>query len=81
MKKRTSTGLVGRISRHMAVLCGGVAGDVIKTTLGASMQSIRSLNKKKRGSWEVGSMKLNMMKMVVLKRKSLGKRQITSDAM
>jgi hypothetical protein len=82
MKKRTSTGLVGRISQPMVALCGGVVDDVTKTILVASMQSIRLLNKKKMVSWAEAPMKaLNMMKMAMLRRKSISKRRKTLDAM
>jgi hypothetical protein len=44
MKKRTSTGHVGHITQLMVGLCGGVVDEKTKMTLGASMQSTRSLN-------------------------------------
>jgi hypothetical protein len=85
MKKKTSTGRAGPISLHTEALCGGAVGGETRTTLGASMQSIRSLSWRRRLSWAEGLrwlMKLlNMMKMGMLRRKSRGKRLKTLDAM
>jgi hypothetical protein len=78
MKKKTSTGRAGLISLHMVELCGGAVGGETRTTLGASMQSTRSLSWRRRLSWAEGLrwlMKLlNMMKMGMLRQKSRGKR-------
>lgn len=70
MKKRTSTGHVGHIIQLMVGLCGGVVDEKTKMTLGASMQSTRSLNQNKKVSWEEEVMKaLNMTKIVMFRRK------------
>jgi hypothetical protein len=78
MKKRTSTGRAGPISLHMVALCGGAVAGETRMTLGASMQSTRSLSWRRRLFWAEGLrwlMKLlNMMKMGMLRRKSRGKR-------
>jgi hypothetical protein len=85
MKKRTSTGRAEPISLHMVALCGGAVVGETRMTLGASMQSIRSLSWRRRLSWAEGLLwlmkLLNMMKMGMLRPKSRGKKLKTLDAM